>query len=189
MFVILMGPAGVGKGTQSKRLTEYLKVPRMSSGEMLRQEIQSGSTLGQAIADHLRNGELVSDEQINTMVLKHLEEPQNVNGCLLDGYPRTIAQAETLDQFLRERQRTVNAVIVMVADPEELVRRLLSRGNIEGRSDDTLDTIRHRTGVYEKQTSPLVGYYRRAGIVHEIDAMGTPDAVFERIVRVFEHAA
>ena len=171
MLIVFIGPPGAGKGTQSKRLIDYLAIPHLSTGELLREARAKGSSLGR----------LVPDPLVLAMVGEKLQEPQFVKGCLFDGFPRTLQQARSLDESLVQRGTPLSMALEMRADENELVARMLRRASAEKRVDDNPQTITHRMEVYRQQTSPLLDYYRFRGILSVIDAMGSPDEVFERI--------
>ncbi|MFV1964095.1 MAG: adenylate kinase [Pirellulaceae bacterium] len=181
MYVILIGPPGCGKGTQSKQLIELLNVPHLSTGDMLRAAKSQNSPLGEKVADCMDQGKLVSDELIMEIVADRLEQPDCSEGCLFDGVPRTIAQAEGLDALLAKRDQRIDHVVELRVDPEELMRRMLNRAKIEGRADDNEETIRRRMEVYAAETKPLIDYYDQRGKLHGIEGTGTPDRVFGRI--------
>jgi adenylate kinase len=181
MFVILLGPPGCGKGTQSKKLIELLKIPHLSTGEMLRAAKQQNTPLGGKVAECIDQGKLVSDDLIMELVDDQLNQPTYQSGCLFDGVPRTLAQAETLDQLLEKRGGQLAHVVELQVDQEELMRRMLQRAKLEGRADDNEETIRRRFEVYANETKPLVGYYHQRGKLRTVDGLGTPDEVFARI--------
>lgn len=181
MLLVMLGAPGVGKGTQSKRLIEHLGIPHISTGEILRSEIAAGSTVGGQVESLLQVGRLVPDELMNDIVRRRLAQPDCRNGCLLDGYPRTIEQAEALDKHLASIGQSLECVVLIECDEGELVRRLLGRSELEGRDDDSPATITERLRVYRERTRPLVDYYRRTGRLHEVDGMGSPDQVFAAI--------
>ena len=181
MYVILIGPPGCGKGTQSQQLIELLSVPHLSTGDMLRAARKQSSPLGKKVADCMDQGHLVSDDLIMDIVADRLQKPDCGGGCLFDGVPRTIAQAESLDHLLARSERSIDSVVELRVDPEELMRRMLSRAKIEGRADDNEETIRRRMEVYAAETRPLIDYYEQRGKLKTIDGAGTPEEVFARI--------
>ena len=181
MRIVFIGPPGSGKGTQAKRLIEHLSIVHLSTGDMLRQARADGTELGRQAAKHMDSGKLVPDELVVGIVVERIGQPDCQSGCLFDGFPRTINQAESLDAELEKRGTPVDMVLELAVDPEELTRRMLKRAEIEGRSDDTPETIANRMKVYQEQTSRLLDHYRRRGKLVSIDGAGTPEEVFERI--------
>jgi adenylate kinase len=186
MLIVFIGPPGSGKGTQAKRLLEYLNISHLSTGELLREAKAAGSDLGKLAAQYMDHGRLVPDSLVLDLVDVKLREPQFVKGCLFDGFPRTLAQARALDQSLEKRGTPLTLVLELRADQDELLNRMLRRAAQEGRADDNQQTIAHRFEVYRQQTEPLVDYYRFKGNLSIIDGMGTPDQVFERIKTAVE---
>jgi adenylate kinase len=186
MLIVFIGPPGAGKGTQAKRLLEYLNIGHLSTGELLREAKAAGTPLGQLAASYMDHGRLVPDELVLELVAEKLTQPQFASGCMFDGFPRTLAQARSLDETLVHRGTPLDLALELRADHKELTNRMLKRAAAEGRADDNPQTIAHRFEVYRQQTSPLLDYYRFKGILSVIDAMGTPDEVFGRIVNVVE---
>jgi adenylate kinase len=180
MRIIFLGPPGVGKGTQSKRLVDYLKIPHLSTGDMLRQAYQERSEIGILSNQYMSAGKLVPDPVILEIMGRRLNQPDCKNGCLLDGFPRTLGQARALDEFLTQRGMPLDGVLELKVDEEEIVGRLAGRG----RQDDHPDIIRERLAHYARQTAPLEDYYRDRGLLHTIDGVGTTDEVFARIKQV-----
>jgi len=181
MLIVFIGPPGSGKGTQAKRLIAHLSIPHLSTGEILREAKASGSSLGQLAAQYMDEGRLVPDPLVLAMVGEKLREPKFADGCLFDGFPRTLQQARALDESLAERGTPLDMALELKADDNELVARMLRRASAEGRADDNPQTISHRMEVFRQQTAPLLDYYRFQGVLTPVDAMGTPDEVFERI--------
>ena len=180
MRIIFLGPPGVGKGTQSKRLVDYLKIPHLSTGDMLRQAYHERSEIGILSNQYMSAGKLVPDPVILEIMGRRLSQPDCKNGCLLDGFPRTLGQARALDEFLTQRGMPLDGVLELKVDEEEIVGRLAGRG----RQDDHPDIIRERLAHYARQTAPLEDYYRDRGLLHTIDGVGTTDEVFARIKQV-----
>ncbi len=182
MRLLIMGPPGAGKGTQAKEIANRLKVPAISTGEILRANVEDRTLLGREADRYLNAGELVPDEIINGMVRARLDEPDTRDGFLLDGFPRTVAQVETLDNILADEGAKLNRVLVLKVDNDELVRRLLSRAESDGRTDDTEDVIRRRLEVYREQTEPLLGVYAQRGLLVIVNGMGDVRDVTDRVV-------
>ena len=181
MRLIIMGPPGAGKGTQAKFIAEHFKIPAISTGDIFRANVSEGTPLGIEAKRYMDAGEYVPDEVTNRMVRNRIDEPDAVNGFLLDGYPRTLAQVEELDGMIGFTGHQLDAVICLTVDQDEIVQRLLQRAQVEGRADDTEDVIRRRQEVYLEQTEPLIAVYGERGIVVEVDGMGDVHEVTERI--------
>lgn len=186
--LLFMGPPGAGKGTQASLVATERALAKLSTGDMLRAHVKNGTDLGRRAKALMDDGVLVPDDLIIAMVRSELESMEPVR-VLLDGFPRTTAQAEALDRLLAELGAPITAVIELNVDAEELVARLLKRADQEGRSDDNEDTIRTRMRVYAEQTAPLLDYYRRAGKLQRVDGVGALDEVAARIQEAIEAAA
>jgi adenylate kinase len=182
MRLILMGPPGAGKGTQASVISERLGVPAVSTGDIFRANVSEGTPLGLEAKRYMDAGDYVPDAVTNGMVRDRLAQADASSGFLLDGYPRTVAQVEELDRMLAESDTSLEAVVVLTVDDEELVQRLLHRARTEGRTDDTEEVIRHRQEVYNEQTAPLIAVYGDRGILVEVDGMGSVDDVSGRIL-------
>jgi adenylate kinase len=181
MRLILMGPPGAGKGTQAKVVADHFGIPAISTGDIFRANVSSGTPLGKKAEEYMDAGEYVPDEVTNLMVRARIDEPDAELGFLLDGYPRTLDQVEELDGMTAFTGHRLDAVVVLTVDSEEIVARLLQRAEVEGRADDTEEVVRRRLEVYGEQTEPLIEVYRSRGIVHEIDGMGVVEDVTKRI--------
>jgi adenylate kinase len=181
--LLMVGPPGAGKGTQAAMVCRALGIPHISTGEMLRENIAMGTDLGRAAKAIMDAGELVSDDIVIAMVDERLSRPDAACGFLLDGFPRTIPQAEALDALLGE-ERPLEVVVSLEVDEDEVVQRLLDRAAKEGRADDNEETIRNRMSVYRAQTEPLLDFYTGSGIVRPVDGMGGIDEIFGRIATV-----
>jgi adenylate kinase len=177
MRIVFIGPPGAGKGTQSARLVEYLKVPHLSTGDILRQAREEKTKVGLMAAEYIDAGRLVPDSVVVEIIDERIRQPDCVGGCLFDGFPRTLSQAESLDVHLADRGAPLDLVLAVDVPENVLFERLAVRG----RDDDNLDIIRKRLGEYQTMTKPLLDYYRSKGLLHLIDGVGTPDEVFNRI--------
>ena len=177
--LLIIGPPGAGKGTQASRIAERYGVPAISTGDIFRANITGGTELGRKVQAIIERGELVPDALTNEIVADRLAQDDAREGFLLDGYPRTVEQVQALDGMLEGR--SLDAVVLLEADADEVVARLLKRAALEGRSDDTEDVIRHRQEVYTAQTAPLVELFAERGILVRVDGLGTVEEVAERI--------
>jgi adenylate kinase len=185
MRLILLGPPGAGKGTQAKVLVGAYGIPQLSTGDILRSAIAAKTPMGLAAKEIMDRGDLVSDEIVNGIVSERLDAEDARNGFILDGFPRTIPQAEALDQMLAEKGMALDAVIEITADPDVLVGRIVKRAKESGvaRGDDNEEVLRKRLDVYREQTAPLVDYYRNKGLVKTVDGMQPVDDVTAAIRR------
>ena len=181
MRLILMGPPGAGKGTQAKFVADKFGVPAISTGDIFRANVSRGTELGVEAQKYMDAGEYVPDEVTNLMVRNRIDESDAEPGFLLDGYPRTLAQVEVLDGMIGFTGHRLDAAVVLTVDADEIVARLIQRAELEGRADDTEEVIRRRQEVYGEQTEPLIGVYKKRGIVHEINGMGAVEEVTKRI--------
>ena len=181
MLVVFIGPPGSGKGTQASRLCQHLSITHLSTGDMLREAIQNETELGVQAQQYMDRGELVPDQLVVSMVADALRNPPCNEGCLLDGFPRSLPQAEALDQMLDAEGQRIDVALELDVDEEALIERLLARK----RPDDTIDTIHHRLQVYREQTSPLLVYYRERGQLRTVNGKGTVDEVHQQILEQF----
>jgi adenylate kinase len=186
--VVLLGPPGAGKGTQAEIIAGQLGVPAISTGDIFRANVSGRTELGQKAKVYMDAGDLVPDEITVAMVQDRLGEADAEDGFLLDGFPRTIPQAEQLQAALADQGRALDRVLEMVVDEDELVRRLSGRrmlvdGKMVQRDDDKPETVRHRLEVYHQQTEPLSGWYEAQGLLSRIDAIGAIDEVTERALK------
>jgi adenylate kinase len=188
MRVILMGPPGAGKGTQAKVVAARLNVPAISTGDIFRANVSEGTPLGLEAKRFMDAGDYVPDEVTNGMVRDRIGQDDAKHGFLLDGYPRTVAQVEELDKMLSDSGHSLDAVVVLTVVEDELVARLLHRAEVEGRSDDTEQVIRHRQELYNEQTEPLLAVYAARGLLVRVDGMGEVDEVTARIFAELEQA-
>ncbi|MFY4720190.1 adenylate kinase [Streptomyces sp. LaBMicrA B280] len=214
MRIVLVGPPGAGKGTQAVRLAEKLAVPHISTGDLFRANISRQTELGKLAKSYMDAGNLVPDEVTIAMAKDRMEQPDAVNGFLLDGFPRNVAQAEALDELLRTERMTLDAVLDLEAPEDEVVKRIAGRricrkdsshvfhvaynapqqegvcdicgGELYQRPDDSEDTVRTRLEVYHTQTEPIIDYYKSQGLVRTISAMGPVDEVTERALEALK---
>ena len=182
MRVLLIGPPGAGKGTQAARIAAHFDLARIATGDLLRQEVASGSELGRTAKAYIDRGDLVPDEVVIAMVRDRVVKANAKGGYILDGYPRTLAQAEAAYRWAKARGVPFDLALFFEIGTDELLARLAGRAREEGRSDDTEETVRHRLEVFRRQTYPLLAYYQRRGILVRIDAVGPVDAITERIL-------
>jgi len=208
MRVVLVGPPGAGKGTQARVLQTTFTIPQISTGDLLREAVRTGTQLGKQAQTYMEKGELVPDTVVTGLVAERTQQADCAKGFLLDGFPRTIAQADALAAELSRRNQRLDAVISIVVPRQDLVERLSGRwvcrscqamyherftppkqsgvcdacgGQLYQRSDDTVETVNARLEVYERSTAPLLAYYRERTLLHEIDGTGSPEAVSQRI--------
>ena len=188
MNLVLFGPPGAGKGTQSKILTEKRGLPQLSTGDMLRAAIEAGTPLGLSVKATMAKGELVSDETVISIIGERYDQPDCKNGAVFDGFPRTIAQAEALDRMLAERGRKIDLVLELKVDDAVLLGRVEARIKAGGvlRSDDTPETLAHRLKVYYKNTAPLIDFYRGQGKLKTVDGLAPVEAVTAQIAAVLD---
>jgi adenylate kinase len=179
--LLIVGPPGAGKGTQSARISSRFDIPSIATGDIFRANIRDKTELGLKVAEIINAGDYVPDSLTNDLVANRLKEDDAREGFLLDGYPRTVDQLAFLDDVLAKEGTALDAVIQLAVDPDEVVSRLLKRAHEEGRSDDTADTIRYRQELYQRETAPLIAIYKERGLVVEIDALGEVDEVADRI--------
>lgn len=181
MRMLIIGPPGAGKGTQATRIASAFDVPAISTGDIFRANVAQGTPLGQQAKTFMDTGAYVPDDLTNDLVVDRLQQPDAQTGFLLDGFPRTVQQSQTLDAFLAERQGGLDAVVQLIVQEDEVVRRLLRRAAEQGRSDDNEDVIRARLAVYADQTSMLIELYDRRSLLVPVDAVGEVDVVTQRI--------
>jgi adenylate kinase len=184
MRLVLLGPPGAGKGTQAHLLSAERAIPHVATGDIFRSNVREGTDLGQRAKEYMDKGDLVPDEVVIAMVMDRITEPDCGDGFILDGFPRTVAQAEALDKRLRKPsvpQDPLDAALNFGITEDELFRRLVTRAEQEHRSDDAEDVVRHRLEVYHAKTKPLVDYYDRHGVLVVVDGMGSIGEVHQRI--------
>ena len=182
MRLVLLGAPGSGKGTQAAKLKEYLGVPHISTGDLLRAEVAAGSPLGLQAKEVMARGDLVSDEILLGMLRDRFSRDDTRAGYILDGYPRNLAQAAALDELLASLGQKFDAAVQLTVDNEKIVDRLAGRAKAEGRADDNPESVRKRLQVYDQQTAPVIDFYRQHGQLTVVDGVGELDEVFTRIV-------
>ena len=180
--LLLIGTPGAGKGTQAQRLSETFDIPAISTGDIFSLNVKNETELGKQAKAFMDRGEYVPDSLTNALVRDRLSHSDATDGFLLDGYPRTADQVEELDDILAEKNQQLDAVVMLSADVDEVVRRLLNRAVEQGRADDTEEVIRHRLDVYEEQTAPLISVYAARDLVITVDGLGEVAEVTSRIV-------
>ena len=183
MRLVFIGPPGAGKGTQCVRLAQHFDVPHFSSGDMLREAVEAKTKAGRLAEKYMTSGQLVPDPVIIDLIGERLHRSDCAKGYLLDGFPRTVGQAESLDEFTRSAGQPLDHVLELQVDEDELVGRLLGRG----REDDTEEIFRQRLVGFREQTKPVADYYQQQGILRQIDGKATPEEVFQRIMTAMAH--
>lgn len=179
--LLIVGPPGAGKGTQAERIAAAFGIPTISTGEIFRSNIAAQTELGLRVKAIVDSGDYVPDSLTNELVTDRLGEADAAGGFLLDGYPRTPAQVDYLGSLLAEHGHALDAVVRLVADEDEVVRRLRKRALEQGRVDDSEEAIRHRQQVYARETEPVIAAYREQGLIAEVDGLGTVDEVSARV--------
>ena len=186
MNLLIMGPPGVGKGTQASRIKSKLNIAHLSTGDILRTEIEKKTDTGVQAKLYMDAGKLVPDQVLLDIIQDSIKNPDCDAGYLLDGFPRTLPQAVGLEKIMKSTKHTLDMVISLTADENELVERLIKRGEESGRSDDTPEVIRDRQKVYWEQTAPLVDFYKNKGILKNVDGLGEISEITERILTVLK---
>lgn len=185
--IIIFGAPGAGKGTQSEKMIEKYGLGHISTGDVLRDQIKKGTELGVTAKKYIDDGKLIPDNlMVDILASVYDSYGKDHNGVIFDGFPRTIKQAEALKAMLDKRGHKVAAMIELSVPEEELVKRLVNRGKISGRSDDNEETIQKRLNVYHEQTAPLIDWYDKEGIHHHVEGLGTVDEIFSRICEIID---
>jgi adenylate kinase len=185
--ILLLGPQGSGKGTQAKRISAEYGIPHIATGDMLREAIASGSELGRQVKPILERGDLVPDDLMISLIRERLSRDDTAEGFVLDGFPRTMAQAEALDALLRELGRELTIVFELQLSDEACIERLLRRARLEGRADDTPEVVKHRLERYHQETEPVIEHYRATGKLVGIHADRSIPEVFTEIQEALDH--
>ena len=186
MKLLIMGPPGVGKGTQANRIKDQLQILHLSTGDILRTEVEAKSAIGMDAKLYMDFGRLVPDHILIKIVKERISKPDCENGYLLDGFPRTLPQAEGLEEMMHSIGHDLECALSLTADEEELVDRLVKRGEKSGRSDDTPEVIRNRQKIYWELTAPLLDFYRGKGILKEVDGLGEIPEITKRILDILK---
>ncbi|MEL7027755.1 MAG: adenylate kinase [Pseudomonadota bacterium] len=191
MILILLGPPGAGKGTQAQRIVDSRGLVQLSTGDMLRAAVAAGTEVGKKAQAIMDRGDLVSDDIMVEIIANRIEQPDCASGFILDGFPRTIAQAEALDRLLADKKRTLDVVLELRVDEQALIDRIRSRAAETGgaRADDTEETLKKRLEVYRNQTAPLIPYYEGHGKLRVVDGMKSIDEVTAEIDAVLSAAS
>ncbi|WP_288152426.1 adenylate kinase [uncultured Prevotella sp.] len=185
--IIIFGAPGAGKGTQSEKMIEKYGLGHISTGDVLRDQIKKGTELGVTAKKYIDDGKLIPDDlMVDILASVYDSYGKDHNGVIFDGFPRTIKQAEALKAMLDKRGHKVAAMIELSVPEDELVKRLVNRGKISGRSDDNEETIQKRLNVYHEQTAPLIDWYDKEGIHHHVEGLGTVDEIFSRICKIID---
>lgn len=180
--IVLFGPPGAGKGTQAEKLQEKYGLLHLSTGEVIREEMRRGTELGKLAEKQMEGGKLASDELVLGIIEQYLEEHQNAPGVIFDGFPRTLPQAEAFDRMLAKIGRKVTVMLALEVPEETVIERILFRGQTSGRADDqSVETIKNRISVYEKQTTVVADYYKKQDKYRGIDGSGTIEGTFEKL--------
>jgi adenylate kinase len=189
MNVLLLGPPGSGKGTQGERLAATLGSQHIAAGDLLRAEVESGSELGRRVRRYVDSGDLVPDDLIIELMLPYVHDAAKTGGYILDGFPRTLAQARASRELADAAGAIADVAILLEAPRSELVRRIMARAVEEGRSDDTPEVVGKRLQVYDEATRPLIDFYRDRGLLHIIDGLGSEDEVAAEILSALHEVA
>jgi adenylate kinase len=186
--IVIFGAPGSGKGTQSEKIVEKFGINHISTGDVLRAEIKNGTELGKTAKGYIDNGQLIPDELMVSILANVLDSFKTSKGVIFDGFPRTIAQAEALKAMLKERNQTITVMLDLDVPEDELMVRLIERGQDSGRADDNEETIKKRLLVYHNQTAPLKDFYKKEGSYKHIKGIGVLDTIFGDICKAIEES-
>lgn len=184
--IVIFGAPGSGKGTQSERIVEKYGLNHISTGDVLRAEIKNGTELGKTAKGYIDQGQLIPDELMIDILASVFDSFKESKGVIFDGFPRTIAQAEALKKMLSDRKQAVSIMLNLEVPEDELMTRLIKRGKESGRADDNEETIKKRLVVYHSQTAPLIDWYKKEGLHHHINGLGTMEGIFGDICKEIE---
>ena len=184
--IIIFGAPGSGKGTQSEKLTNKYELEHVSTGDMLRAEIDAGTEFGRVADSYISKGNLIPDEVMISKLNELMEKRNGVKGFIFDGFPRTIAQGKALDNMMDDHHENITIVISLEVEEDELINRILKRGEVSGRSDDNRETVEMRLKIYHEQTEPLKKYYLEQGKLIEVQGQGSIDEIFESITTIID---
>jgi adenylate kinase len=188
MRLVFLGPPGSGKGTQARLLAERLRMPAISTGEMLRAAVHEGTSLGGKVKAVMEKGDLVSDDLMIALIRERIAAPDAAGGFVLDGFPRTVDQAVALEKILSGNEKAISAVVNLSVPETALIDRLAGRAGLERRADDGRDTVLERLRVYHEKSEPLIEFYRRRGLLTEVEGTGTVSEVTDRIGNALDQA-
>ncbi|MDT8401882.1 MAG: adenylate kinase [Bacteroidales bacterium] len=181
---LIFGPPGSGKGTQSVTLAEEFRLIHLSTGDMLREEVAAATEMGKRVEGLMKRGELVPDEVVIQMIAERIDSNPSAGGFIFDGFPRTVEQAEALDEVLEEKNTSISKMLMLEVEHDELVKRLLLRAETSGRPDDKkIDVIENRIKVYREKTEPVIDYYRKDNKYLPVNGMGDIDEIFDRLCK------
>ncbi|MCC5928671.1 MAG: adenylate kinase [Cyclobacteriaceae bacterium] len=185
--IVLFGPPGAGKGTQSENIIQKYQLTHISTGDLFRKHLSEGTELGKLAQKYMNEGNLVPDDVVIGMVDDKINQTTNSKGFIFDGFPRTVAQAEALDVVLEKKGTPIKGMIALFVEDEELIKRIEHRGKTSGRADDQdIEKIHNRINVYKNETLPVMDYYQKQGKLHEIRGLGTVEEIFERIATAID---